>query len=546
MPCPNSLKPPLRLDGTVARPLWADKGNDAAAVAEHLQALADTATALRFVPVPLPPEADLAVLHQAALLRVRKQLAQSHAEADRILSQEVRAIDDLVRTANLLVERLREWYALHAPEATRMVTDAETLAKLVAEKGDRTAVMTALDQAKMAESSLGSDLDPADMAVLRSFAAALAAVHESWHALEKRVHDLMATVAPNVAAVVGPVIGARMIALSGGLSRLAMWPAGTVQLLGAETALFRHIKEGTKPPKHGILFQHPSVHQAPQWQRGSIARCLALAASKAAKADAFTKNDLRPLLAEEVRVTMERIQRERARPPVRKTWGPPGRGSPRTFGGPRRGPPGAGPPRGGAAHRAPAPRFGERSDAGGPRRLEGAQGPPGGFGRSGPPRSPPPRYGNAPPRAGFGGAPAGAPARRFDDRGPPSAPREGGSGGFGGGFDGPRRDAPRDGPRDGSRDGFAPRDGPRDDARGGFPRRDDARRDDSRGGFAGRGPSRGPPSGGYGGAGGSFKPKRKPAGAFRGDGSAARPPGKGGAKGSSGSGPSGSRQEDDQ
>lgn len=119
----------------MSRPLWSDKGNDAQAAAEHLQELADTARDLRFVPQQLPAGLDLAVLHQAAILRVRKQLAESHAEADRILSQEVRAIDDLVRTANLLVERLREWYALHAPEATRTITDSETLARLVSEKG---------------------------------------------------------------------------------------------------------------------------------------------------------------------------------------------------------------------------------------------------------------------------------------------------------------------------------------------------------------------------------------------------------------------------
>jgi hypothetical protein len=393
-----------------------------------------------------------------------------------------------------------------------MVTDAETLAKLVAEKGDRTLVMEALDQAKAAESSLGSDLEPADLAVLRGFAAALAAVHDSWHALENRVSEAMTTVAPNVASVVGPVIGARLIALSGGLNRLATWPAGTVQLLGAETALFRHIKEGTKPPKHGILFQHPSVHQAPMWQRGAIARCLALATAKAAKADALTKNDLRPLLAEEIKVTMARIQKERAKPPVRKAWGPP-----RSFGGQRRGPPS----RGGAPHRDSAPRFGEgaRPSGGG-----------GGWQRRddrGPPRAPGPNYDRSPSREGFGGG-GGAPMqRRADERAPPAAPREGG---FppreGGGF------APRPGGFE-SRGGFDSRGPARDAPRGGFDSRGPSR-DAPRGGFDSRGPRDGPrdgPRGGggwSGGGGGGFggKPKRKPQGAFRGDGGPAAPPGK--------------------
>ncbi|HUR60823.1 MAG TPA: NOP5/NOP56 family protein [Candidatus Thermoplasmatota archaeon] len=393
------------------RPAWFDKGSDVAAVAAHLEALSKAPGPLRFEAVQVPAGTDLLVLHQAALTLARRKLSLSNTEGDRILAQEVRAIDDLVRTANLLVERLREWYALHAPEATRLVTDAETLAKLVSEKGDRTTVMAAIDQAKMAESSLGSDLDPADLTVLRGFAAALAAVHDSWHALEARVQELMVTVAPNLGHVVGPVLGARMIALSGGLNRMATWPAGTVQLLGAETALFRHIKEGTKPPKHGILFQHPQVHLAPPWQRGPIARILALAAAKAAKADAFTKNDLRPFLTEEVKKGIERIQRERPRPPVRKAPGYLRNQGP----GARRGPGERRAPARPYTPAAPAPRFGERRDA---------------------PRSEPPRYGNTPrPTDGQGGFNRGPPRESFG-----GGARDGPQGGGGSGPRGPPRD----------------------------------------------------------------------------------------------------------
>jgi RNA processing factor Prp31 len=390
----------------VPRPVWFDKGNDVAAVADHLEALAKTATGpLRFEPAPIPADIDLRVLHQAALTRARRKLSESNTEGDRILAQEVRAIDDLVRTANLLVERLREWYALHAPEATRLVTDAKELAALVAQHGDRTAVMRALDAAKSAETSLGTDLEPGDMAVLQSFAAALSAVHASWAALEARVAVLMETVAPNVASVVGPVLGARLIALSGGLSRLATWPSGTVQLLGAETALFRHLKEGTRSPKHGILFQHPTVHQAPPWQRGPIARALALAAATGAKADAFTKNDIRPFLAAQLAADMERIQKRKA--PARPAFGQgfqKGRFPPRT--GPR----------------SPGPSYGRDAPRGpprdGPRRDEGFRGPPRSDGPRGPPRE-----------GGFRGPPRDGPKPPFRRDGP-SGPPGAGSGGY--------------------------------------------------------------------------------------------------------------------
>ncbi|MHB8633797.1 MAG: NOP5/NOP56 family protein [Thermoplasmatota archaeon] len=386
----------------MTRPLWFDRGLDVSAVAARLDEMALLPGPLQFSAVALPAEAQAGILHQAALARARRQLAQSHGEADRILAQEVRAVDDLVRTANLLVERLREWYALHAPEATRLVVDPNELAHLVAERGERHAVLAAIDQAKLAESSLGSDLGPADMAAVRSFAAALVAVHDAWKGLEERVQSLMKEIAPNLESVAGPVIGARLVALAGGLERLASWPAGTVQLLGAETALFRHIKEGSRPPKHGVLFQHPLVHQAPAWQRGPMARALANVASLAAKADGLTKRDLREHLRLQLDKQTERIRRERTKPRF-------GRERPMLV---RAGRPAT---RSWAPERRDAPRF--------PPRQEGRTFPPREGQRTFPPRSGPPSRG--PPSRGPPEGRSGPP----DRRGPPDGRFPGGSAG---------------------------------------------------------------------------------------------------------------------
>lgn len=375
----------------MARPLWSDAGTDPAAVADHLEHLAETATRLQFEPRPLPPGTARSVLRRAAVLRAGRAVHASHGEQDRVLAQEVRAIDDLVRASNLLIERLREWYSLHAPEATRTASDARDLARLVAEVGDRTAVAGVLG---LADGGLGTDMDPADVAVMRGFAAALQALHDNWAALERRVDALMEQVAPNVASVVGPVLGARLIAQAGNLERLATMPAGTVQTLGAETALFRHIKEGTKPPKHGILFQHPFVHTAPPWQRGAIARTLALHAGLGAKADAFTKNDLREHLKLEVETDLERIRRDRAKAPRRREEA-------RGFG---RGPPGKakgfGPRPGGAP-------SGPRGKPGGRPYKPGGK-PGGASGGAGKP------YGK--PGSKPGGRPGGKPYEKRDDR----------------------------------------------------------------------------------------------------------------------------------
>lgn len=318
----------------MARPLWTDAGSDPQAIAARLQELADTASDLRFEPRALPSGTDRRILHRAAVLRAKDQLKGAHGEGDRILSQEVRAIDDLVRAANLLMERLREWYALHAPEAVRAAPGKE-LASLVASH-DRAGVLATLE---LTEATLGSDIADADASVLQGFAAALAAIHDSWDNLERRVQELMTETAPNLASVVGPVLGARLIAQAGSLERLAGFPTGTVQTLGAETALFRHIKEGSKPPKHGILFQHPRVHQAKPWQRGPIAKSLALQASLGAKADAFTGRDMQAELAERLEADLAHIAASKNNPPKRKPEGRfgrdgGGRGPPRQGGRP--------------------------------------------------------------------------------------------------------------------------------------------------------------------------------------------------------------------
>ena len=112
--------------------------------------------------------------------------------------------------------------------------------------------------------------------------------------------------APNVCKIIGPNIGARLIAYAGGIEKLATMPAGTIQVLGAEKALFKHIKDGTPPPKHGVIFQHEMINKAPKNKRGKIARLLATKLAIAAKADAFTKN----YIADELKKEIEERYRE--------------------------------------------------------------------------------------------------------------------------------------------------------------------------------------------------------------------------------------------
>jgi len=120
------------------------------------------------------------------------------------------------------------------------------------------------------------------------------------------VDEQMKEEAPNISAILGTAVGDRVLAHAGSLKRLATMPACTIHILGAEKALFRSLKTGANPPKHGILFQHATVHAAPRWQRGKIARAVAAKAAIAARVDVFG-GGLNDTLLEKLNVRVKEI-----------------------------------------------------------------------------------------------------------------------------------------------------------------------------------------------------------------------------------------------
>jgi nucleolar protein 56 len=143
-------------------------------------------------------------------------------------------------------------------------------------------------------------LIPTPKKKVKPFEKTLRVVDDEIHRLQDQIEKDMRTIAPNTSAIIGPLIGARLIALAGGMQRMAMLPASTIQILGAEKALFRFKKEGGRPPKHGVIFQHPLINRAPRAERGKIARLLAIKTATAIKADAFTKRDIADELLKEI------------------------------------------------------------------------------------------------------------------------------------------------------------------------------------------------------------------------------------------------------
>ncbi|MBU2564975.1 MAG: NOP58 family protein [Candidatus Thermoplasmatota archaeon] len=204
------------------------------------------------------------LLHDASI-KLGKILFREIPE-DRYVIQAVNAIDELNKAMNTMTERFIEWYLYHFPEEKK----GKDFMEIIAEYGG--------------EGKTNPETEP-----LKVVASSILALQKTKNRLEKYVEKSMKKIAPNLSSFAGPMIGAKLISLAGGLGRLSVMPSSTIQLLGAEKALFRHLKEGSKSPKHGILLQHPIVHQADYKHRGRIARVFANNIAIAVKADCYSK-----------------------------------------------------------------------------------------------------------------------------------------------------------------------------------------------------------------------------------------------------------------
>jgi nucleolar protein 56 len=240
--------------------------------------------------LPQPQEfgIDYGLLHEAALYRSREQLL-GDITPDRHIIHAINAITELTQTSNLISERLNEWYGLHWPGFTRQISGGDYL-KLIQELGTRDKILAEtedLDTKSPSQENLGGTLSTIDIKAIQGLAKILEEVNTEREQLERYVKERVEEIAPNAAKIAGPLITAKLIALTGGIKRLSHASASTIQLLGAEKALFRHLKDGSSPPKHGVIFQHPNLHGAPYWQRGKIARALATKISIAIRIDYF-------------------------------------------------------------------------------------------------------------------------------------------------------------------------------------------------------------------------------------------------------------------
>jgi len=203
-------------------------------------------------------------LHEATTAAARAGVHERERADDKQLIHAVRAMDDCERTANELAERVAEWAGTRFDDAA-----------------------TGVEYARELSARTEAPADPSE-ARLVALAERTAALADEADELRSYVEETTPSVAPNLAAMAGPVLAARLISLSGGLDSLAKQPSSTVQVLGAEDALFAHLRGSAPSPKHGAIFTHEYVRGTRPEKRGSAARALAGKLTIAARVDHYS------------------------------------------------------------------------------------------------------------------------------------------------------------------------------------------------------------------------------------------------------------------
>lgn len=233
--------------------------------------------------------------------RSRETVMNALRSRDMLLSSVTKSMDDLDKIINLLGERFEDWYGIYFPELKAEDKLHYCNAALVIDKEsmDEKAVASVLGQKKASElvaalpASLGAKLSQKDHSECLSLARMIISMEKLRKDYDSYQQELAKELCPNMSEVGGADIAAKLVSHMGSLNRLAFLPASAIQVLGAEKALFKHLKNRKiPPPKHGIIFQHVKISSSPKAVRGKIARALANKLCLAAKADAFSKRNI--------------------------------------------------------------------------------------------------------------------------------------------------------------------------------------------------------------------------------------------------------------
>ena len=234
----------------------------------------------------------------------RSKCAQDVNRQDKPITQTIALIEQMDKDINTFAMRLKEWFAWHFPELTKIVNDNAIYARLVnlcdarrdnftEEISDQIAAIT-LDEEKAGQIidavkiSMGMDINDTDALQIKKWAERVTDLISFRETLSEFLKNRMSAVAPNLQALIGEIVGSKLIAHAGGLTNLSKYPASTIQILGAEKALFRALKTKGKTPKYGLLFNSTFIGRAGAANKGKISLYLANKCAIASRIDCFS------------------------------------------------------------------------------------------------------------------------------------------------------------------------------------------------------------------------------------------------------------------
>ncbi|TPX31733.1 hypothetical protein SmJEL517_g05004 [Synchytrium microbalum] len=232
----------------------------------------------------------------------RYKLKFSPDKVDTMIIQAIHLLDDLDKELNTYSMRVKEWYGWHFPEMTKVVVDNLAYAKVVKTMGYRSNASTVdlssilpeeieTEVKDAAEISMGTEINEEDIENITYLCDQIISISEYRAQLYDYLKNRMAAIAPNLTCLVGELVGARLIAHAGSLLNLAKYPASTVQILGAEKALFRALKSKHDTPKYGLIYHASLVGQASSKMKGKIARSVATKAALSIRVDALGETE---------------------------------------------------------------------------------------------------------------------------------------------------------------------------------------------------------------------------------------------------------------
>ena len=271
------------------------------------------------------------VLTQLTDANIRKTMNETYNEItseksresiktnDVMIVETINSLEEIEDTAGKLIERLREWCTPYLPEMEKL-HNHELYSKVIATQTSRENIINSgiLDNTHVSLSeNYDVDISESDLEIIKSFANSVYSLYESKNELEEYIDEKIKEVAPNMYDVAGANLAAKLIAHTNGLENLAKLPSSTIQIIGAEKAIFRHLKTGENPPKHGLIFQHPSIRGSNWWVRGKLARAVASKITIAARKDAFS-NEYDPNLKVELDERIEEIKKSHPFPERKK------------------------------------------------------------------------------------------------------------------------------------------------------------------------------------------------------------------------------------